>query len=83
MIFECDFFVISREVYEKKISDLPLDTCKNINSFEIWMYRKMLKISYTSHTTNEEVLKRIHEKCLSKFIKDIVKCFFIFFFLIN
>ena len=24
MIFECDFFVISREVYEKKISDLPL-----------------------------------------------------------
>ena len=25
----------------------------------------MLKISYTSHTTNEEVLKRIHEKGLS------------------
>ena len=29
------------------------------------MYRKMLKISYTSHSTNEEVLKRIHEKGLS------------------
>ena len=29
------------------------------------MYRKMLKISYTTHTTNEEVLKRIHEKGLS------------------
>ena len=25
----------------------------------------MLKVSYTSHTTNEEVLKRIHEKGLS------------------
>ena len=24
MIFVCDFFVISREVYEKKISDSPL-----------------------------------------------------------
>ena len=28
------------------------------------MYRRMLKISYTSHTTNEEVLKRIHENGL-------------------
>ena len=25
MIFVCDFFVISRKVYEKKISDLPLE----------------------------------------------------------
>ena len=29
------------------------------------MYRKKLKISYTSHTTNEEVLKRVNEKGLS------------------
>ena len=29
------------------------------------MNRKILKISYTSHPTNEEVFKRIHEKGLS------------------
>ena len=26
MIFVCDFFVISKRVYEEKISDLPLDS---------------------------------------------------------
>ena len=31
----------------------------------MWMYRKMLKISCTSHTVNEKVLKHIHEKGLS------------------
>ena len=29
------------------------------------MYRKMLRISYTSPTTNEEVLKRVNEKGLA------------------
>ena len=37
------------------------------------MYRKMLKISYTSHTTNEEVLKRIHEKGLSLSLEENIK----------
>ena len=45
---------------------LNADTCKKINSFEMWIYRKMLKISYTSHTTNEELLKRVNEKGLSQ-----------------
>ena len=40
-------------------------TCKKINSFDIWMYQKILKISYTSNTTNEMVLKRVNEKGLS------------------
>ena len=30
MIFVCDFFVISKRVYEEKISDLPLD--ENLDS---------------------------------------------------
>ena len=41
------------------------DTCKKINIIEMWMYRKMLKISYTSHTTNEGVLKRVNEEGMS------------------
>ena len=44
---------------------LNADTWKKINSFEIWMYRRMLTISYTSHTTNEKVLKRVNGKGLS------------------
>ena len=58
-------YVLSTLLYASETWTLNADTCKKINSFEMWMYRKMLKISYTSHTTNEEVLKRIHEKGLS------------------
>ena len=30
---------------------------RRINAFEMWTYRKMLRISYTKHATNEEVLR--------------------------
>ena len=40
-----------------------------INAFEMWVYRKMLRISYTDHVTNEEVLRRVGEK--RSFLKTI------------
>ena len=52
-------------LYASETWTLNADTCKKINSFEMWMYRKMLRISYTRHTTNEEVLKRVNEKGLA------------------
>ena len=58
-------YALSTLLYASETWTLNADTCKKINSFEMWMYRKMLKISYTSHTTNGEVLKRIQEKGLS------------------
>ena len=58
-------YVLSTLLYASETWTVNADTCKKINSFEMWMYRKMLKISYTSHTTNEEVLKRVNEKGLS------------------
>ena len=33
-----------------------------INAFEMWCYRRMLRISWNSHTTNIDVLKKIGEK---------------------
>ena len=33
-----------------------------INAFEMWYYRRMLRISWTSHTTNIDVLQQIGEK---------------------
>lgn len=32
-----------------------------IKAFEIWCYRKMLRISWTEHVTNEEMLQRAGE----------------------
>ena len=48
---------LSTLLYESETWTLNANTCNKINRFEMWMYRKMLRTSYTSHTTNEEVLK--------------------------
>ena len=35
---------------------------KRINSFELWCYRRVLRISWTEKKTNDEVLRRINCK---------------------
>lgn len=32
---------------------------KRVESFELWIYRRILRISWTEHITNEEVLRRL------------------------
>lgn len=34
-------------------------TCKRLEAFEMWCYRRMLRISWTHHITNETVLQRM------------------------
>jgi len=33
----------------------------NIEAFEMWCYRRVLRISYTEHVSNEEVLRRMNQ----------------------
>jgi len=35
---------------------------EELEAFKSWVWRRMLKISWTENTTNEEVLKRIGEE---------------------
>ena len=35
---------------------------KKLEAFEMWCYRRMLKISWVDKVTNEEVLKRVEEE---------------------
>ena len=35
---------------------------KHLESFEMWCYRRMEKISWTDHVRNEEVLLRVKEQ---------------------
>lgn len=62
---------ISTLLYASETWTLHADTWRKINSFERWFYRKILKMAYTSHTTNEEALKCVREKglLLEKIIK--------------
>ena len=32
---------------------------KKLSAFEMWLYRRILRISWTDHITNEEVLQRV------------------------
>src|SRR6188508_2447654 len=45
--------------------------CKKVNAFEMWCYRRLLKISWRDKITNEEVLRRVHVKL--HFVRDMRK----------
>jgi len=43
---------------------------KRIEVFEMWIWRRMERISWTEHRTNEEVLKKEEEK---RSLMDIIR----------
>ena len=45
--------------------------CKKVNAFEMWCYRRLLKISWRDKITNEEVLRRVHAQV--HFVRDMRK----------
>ena len=64
-------YITSTLLYASETWTFNKELLNKISSFEMWMYRKMLKISYTDHVTNEEVLRRVGEK--PSLTKNIVK----------
>ena len=51
-------YVLSTFLYASETWNIDKENWKRIEAFEMWMLRRMLKISYTDHKTNEEVLRR-------------------------
>ena len=47
--------------HSKKLIVIQSDQ-KYLESFEIWCWRRMEKISWTDHVRNEEVLLRVNEQ---------------------
>ena len=45
-----------------ELSDASHATCKRLEAYEMWIWRRMLKISRTEHKTNDEVLQRVEEQ---------------------
>ena len=63
-------YVISTLTYGSQSWTISSVMQDRINAAEMWFYRKMLKISWTSHTTNQAVLNRIgKDKTLLKNIQ--------------
>ena len=62
-------YVLSTFLYSAETWTMTTDMENKVNAFEMWIYRKMLKISYKDHVTNEEVLRRMNET--PKLLKEI------------
>lgn len=52
-------YVYSVLLYGVESWTLTEATCKRVEAFEMWVYRRILKISWVDHITNDEVLRRI------------------------
>ena len=59
-------YVFSVESYECETGTYSKAINHKINAFEMWCYRRMLIIRWTSHTTNIEVLQKIGVKETTK-----------------
>lgn len=63
-------YVWSTLLYGAETWTLKAQTINRLEAFEMWTYRRILKVSWTSHTTNEEVLRRLGtERELFKLVK--------------
>ncbi|CAG9833218.1 unnamed protein product [Diabrotica balteata] len=49
-------YVWSTLLYAVETWTLKTSTVNKLEAFKMWIYRRILKISWTSHTSNEEVL---------------------------
>ena len=59
-ILKC--YIWSTLLYGAETWTLTKATEKKLEAFEMWMYRRMLKISWTQHKTNEAVLDMMNTK---------------------
>jgi len=55
-------YVWSIALYGAETWTLRAEDQKHLESFELWCWRKMEKISWTDHVRNEDVLLRVKEK---------------------
>uniref|UniRef100_A0A8D8LEC4 Reverse transcriptase domain-containing protein n=1 Tax=Cacopsylla melanoneura TaxID=428564 RepID=A0A8D8LEC4_9HEMI len=54
-------YVFSTLLYGAEAWTLKRNNEKNINAFEMWCYRRMLRIPWTKRVTNVEVLRRMNK----------------------
>jgi len=64
-------FVFSVLLYGVEAATISATSMKRLEAFELWVYRRMLKISWTDRISNETVLNRMRkEKEIAKTVKS-------------
>ena len=54
-------YVYSVLLYGVEAWTMKVSTMNRLEAFEMWIYRRMLRISWVDHVTNDEVLRRMGE----------------------
>jgi len=52
-------FIWSIALYGSETWTLQKEDIRRLEAFEIWILRRMMKVSWTEHRTNEEVLQMV------------------------
>lgn len=60
-------YILSTFLYASETWTIDAESWKRIEAFEMWCLRKMMRIPYTDHVTNVEVLRRTNSK---RFLRD-------------
>ena len=58
--YELKCYVYSVLLYGVETWTLKAETLSKLQAFELWLYRRILKIPWTDKVTNEEVLRRMN-----------------------
>jgi len=61
-------FVWSIALYGSETWTMQKSDIKRIEAFEMWIWRRMLKISWTEHIRNDKVMKQLKKKREKKLI---------------
>jgi len=59
---DISFWIASSSLYGAETWTLRSEEQKHLESFEMWCWRRMERISWTDHVRNEEVLLRVKEQ---------------------
>ena len=52
-------FVWSVALYGSEMWTLQKEDIRRLEAFEIWIWRRMMKVPWTEHKTNEEILQTV------------------------
>ena len=52
-------FVWSVAVYGSETWTPQIEDIRRLEAFEIWIWRRMMKVSWTEHKTNKEILQTV------------------------
>lgn len=55
-------YVYSILLYGCETWTIKMNTMRRLEAFEMWIYRRLLKIPWTDHVRNEEVLGRLNKE---------------------